>query len=187
MNLLKNGSIARLLARTALLKAALFTAALLAIAPQGAAVRAQDGFADHYLALYVTDNDPEKMNSALSIATNVSKFYGDKGEIVEVEIIAFAAGLHMLRSDTSPVADRLQSFSASMPNVSFVACGNTIDTMTRIEGEAPPIFDFSGHVVAGVARLMELDAAGYRTTAPRRRRPVRARPGFHPPICSPRR
>ena len=128
--------------------------------------RAEDGFADHYLALYVTDNDVDKMNSALSIATNVTKFYSERGEILEVEIIAFNAGLHMLRADTSPVAERLESFAGSMPNVSFVACGNTVDTMTRIEGKEPPIFDFSGHVVAGVARLMELDQMGYTIVKP---------------------
>ncbi len=106
------------------------------------------------------------MNSALSIATNVTKFYSERGEILEVEIIAFNSGLHMLREDTSPVGDRLESFVASMPNVSFVACGNTIDTMTRIEGAEPPIFDFSGQVVAGVARLMELDEMGYTIVKP---------------------
>jgi hypothetical protein len=154
--------IAKRTALYALLATALTT--VLIAAPSG--VPAQDGFADHYLALYVTDNDAEKMSSALSIATNVTKFYSEKGEILEVEIIAFSAGLHMLREDTSPVAERLQSFAASMPNVQFVACGNTIETMTRIEGQEPPIFDFSGHVVAGVARLMELDAAGYTIVKP---------------------
>ena len=87
-------------------------------------------------------------------------------EILEVEIIAFNAGLHMLREDTSPIAERLENFAASMPNVSFVACGNTIDTMSRIEGGEPPIFEFSGYVVAGVARLMELDQMGYTIVKP---------------------
>lgn len=150
--------------RTALLALLAALATALFAAPSGA--RAQDGFADHYLALYVTDNDPEKMNSALSIATNVSKYYSEKGEILEVEIIAFSAGLHMLREDTSPIAERLKNFNDSMPNVHFVACDNTVDTMTRIEGKEPPIFEFSGHVVAGVARLMELDQAGYTIVKP---------------------
>ena len=150
------------LART--LPRALALAILLFAVPVTAS--AQDGFADRYLALYVTDNDVDKMNSALSIATNVTKFYGERGEILEVEIIAFNSGLHMLRKDTSPVAGRLESFVASMPNVSFVACGNTIDTMTRIEGAEPPIFDFSAEVVAGVARLMELDEMGYTIIKP---------------------
>ena len=141
-------------------------AVLLLAVYQQTPAQAQDGFADHYLALYVTDNDPDKMNSALSIASNVSQFYSERGEILEVEIIAFNAGLHMLREDTSPIAERLENFAASMPNVSFVACGNTIDTMSRIEGGEPPIFEFSGYVVAGVARLMELDQMGYTIVKP---------------------
>src|SRR4029079_6909384 len=45
-----------------------------------------------------------------------------KGEEVDIQIIAFNAGLHMLRDDTSPVKPRLKSFKQGMPNVAFMAC-----------------------------------------------------------------
>src|SRR5437764_11887215 len=85
----------------------------------------------HRLALQVSDNDAEKMNAALNVAANVSKYYSDKGEEIEIQIVAFNAGLHMLRQDTSPVAPRLASFAKGMPNVRFVACQNTLDSMAR--------------------------------------------------------
>src|SRR3954452_25437788 len=84
--------------------------------------------APHRLVLQVSDNDAEKMNAALDVAVNVSKFYSEKGEEVEIQIVAFNAGLHMLRQDTSPVKSRVSNFAKSMPNVSFVACQNTIDS-----------------------------------------------------------
>src|SRR5690349_5109045 len=76
----------------------------------------------HKLALQISDNDPEKMNAVLNVAANVSKFYSDKGDEVDIEIVAFNAGLHMLRADTSPVKARLVSFKQGMPNVTFMAC-----------------------------------------------------------------
>lgn len=115
----------------------------------------------HRLALQVSDNDPEKMNAALNVAANVSKLYAEKGDDVEVQIVAFNAGLHMLRDDTSPVKERLGSFASSMPNVSFKACGNTIDAMARKEGKKPGIVTNAEVVPAGVVTLMELNKKGW--------------------------
>ncbi len=61
----------------------------------------------HKLALQISDNDPAKMNAVLNVAANVSKYYSDKGDEVDIQIVAFNAGLHMLRDDTSPVKPRL--------------------------------------------------------------------------------
>ena len=49
----------------------------------------------HKLALQISDNDPDKMNAVLNVAANVSKFYSDKGEEVDIKIAAFNAGLHI--------------------------------------------------------------------------------------------
>ena len=115
----------------------------------------------HKLALQVSDNDPEKMNAALNVAANVSKHYSQQGDDVEVQIVAFNAGLHMLRDDTSPVKERLGSFASSMPNVSFKACGNTIEAMARKEGKKPAIVSHAEIVPAGVVTLIELGKKGW--------------------------
>src|SRR5436309_3386277 len=109
-------------------------------------------FADgsHRLALQISDNDADKMNAVLNVAANVSKYYSDKGEEVEIQIVAFNAGLHMLREDTSPVKPRLASFAKSMTNVSFKACQNTIDSMAKREGKAVPIIGNAEQVDGGV-------------------------------------
>jgi len=120
----------------------------------------------HRLALQVSDNDAEKMNAALSVAANVSKYYSEKGEEVEIQIVAFNAGLHMLRLDTSPVKTRLASFAKSMPNVSFKACQNTIDSMARNEGKPIPILEGAEHVTAGVVTLIELGEKGWTIVRP---------------------
>jgi intracellular sulfur oxidation DsrE/DsrF family protein len=82
----------------------------------------------HKLALQISDNDADKMNAVLNVAANVSKFYSDKGEDIDIQIVAFNAGLHMLRDDTSPVKARLKSFKQGMPNASFMACESTLES-----------------------------------------------------------
>ena len=118
------------------------------------------------LALQISDNDPQKMNTVLNVAANVSRHYSDLGQEIEIEIVAFNAGLHMLRADTSPVADRIVNFAASMDNVKFDACMNTVDGMTKKEGKEPPLLEFANRVPAGVVTLMELDRAGWTIIRP---------------------
>ena len=120
----------------------------------------------HRLALQISDNDAAKMNAVLNVAANVSKYYSDKGEEVAIEIVAFNAGLHMLRDDTSPVKPRLKSFKQGMPNVAFMACENTLEAMTRNEGKEPPLVENASRVPAGVVTLMELAEKGWTIVRP---------------------
>ncbi len=120
----------------------------------------------HRLVLQVSDNDAEKMNAALNVAANVSRHYADVGDEVEIVIVAFNAGLHMLRSDTSPVKARIESFAPGMPNVSFEACGNTIESMKRRENKDIPILPVAKIVSAGVVTLIELSEKGWTIVRP---------------------
>jgi intracellular sulfur oxidation DsrE/DsrF family protein len=106
------------------------------------------------------------MNAVLNVAANVSKYYSDKGEDVDIQIVAFNAGLHMLREDTSPVKPRLKSFKEGMPNVSFMACENTLEAMTRNEGKEPPLVENAERVKAGVVTLIELGEKGWTIVRP---------------------
>lgn len=120
----------------------------------------------HKLALQISDDDPAKMNAVLNVAANVSKYYSDKGDEVEIQIVAFNAGLNMLRTDKSPVLERLKSFKQGMQNVSFDACENTLESMARKEGKEPPLVENATRVPAGVVTLMELGAKGWTIIRP---------------------
>jgi intracellular sulfur oxidation DsrE/DsrF family protein len=139
---------------------AIFAIAMLSLA--GAASAGEH----HKLALQISDNDPVKMNAVLNVAANVSSYYSEKGDEVEIQIVAFNAGLHMLREDTSPVKPRLKSFKQGMPNVSFLACENTLDSMARNEGKQPPLVENATKVKAGVVTLIELAEKGWTIVRP---------------------
>lgn len=120
----------------------------------------------HKLALQISDKDPEKMNAVLNVAANVSRYYSGKGEEVEIEIVAFNAGMHMLRDDTSPVKDRIVNSVKSLPNISFKACKNTMDAMERSEGKPVKLVPNIDVVEAGVTRLIELSESGWTLVRP---------------------
>lgn len=141
---------------------AVFT--ILILVASSSFVFAEDGV--HKLVLQISDNDPQKMNTVLNVAANVSRHYSALGEEVDIKIVAFNAGLHMLRPDTSPVKKRIKNYTLSMPNVKFQACDNTRMAMAKKSGKSVPLFEFAEVVPAGVVTIMELDVKGYTVVRP---------------------
>jgi intracellular sulfur oxidation DsrE/DsrF family protein len=140
----------------------LMTAALLSMA------FATTAFAEgktHRVAIQVDQNDPAVMNMVLNNATNVIEYYRGKSEDVDVEIVAYGPGMHMLRADTSPVADRIKHLK-EMGKVQFSACNNTKQNMEKTEGHAIQILPEATIVPAGVVRLMELQEQGWSYVRP---------------------
>jgi intracellular sulfur oxidation DsrE/DsrF family protein len=115
----------------------------------------------HRLAVQVNVNDPAVMNLVLNNVNNAAKHYGERGQKLEIEVVTFGPGLHMLRDDTSPVKARIKSMRETMPNLTFAACGNTLENMTKAEGKDIPIVPEAKVVKAGVVRLMELQERGW--------------------------
>ena len=116
---------------------------------------------EHRLALQVNVNDPAAMNLALNNVRNVADYYRARGESVEIEVVTYGPGLHMLRDDTSPVKDRIKSMSEAMPNVTFMACGNTQQNMKKTESKDIPLISQAKVVESGVVRLMDLQEKGW--------------------------
>ena len=113
------------------------------------------------VAIHVNDNDPKRMNLALNNAANIYKYYKSKGQEIEVRVVAYGPGLHMLREDTSPVKARIAQMALAQDGLTFAACGNTHKKMTKKEGKKPPIISEAKMVPSGVVELMELQTHGW--------------------------
>lgn len=135
-------------------------AALLGAAIAGQPAHAGDKKA-HHVAIQVNVNDPAVMNLALNNALNIARHYSAAGQEAEIEIVTYGPGLHLLRSDTSPVQSRIKSMSESMPNLTFAACNNTRMAMQKAEGKEVPLVSQAKVVPSGVVRLMELQEQGW--------------------------
>ena len=141
------------------------TIALISIAFASSALAAEK---PHRVAIQVDQNDPQVMNLALNNATNVIEHYRAKNEDVEVDIVTYGPGLHMLRSDTSPVQDRIKQLKDMVPagKIHFSVCNNTKQGMEKTEGKAISILPDATIVPSGVVRLMELQEQGWSYVRP---------------------
>ena len=144
----------------------LFTAAILsiALASPGLAADAKP----HHIAIQVDQSDPQVMNLALGNANNVIEYYRAKNEEVDIDIVAYGPGLHMLRADTSPVQDRVKRLKDMIfpGKIQFSACANTRQGMEKAEGHAIPILSDATIVPSGVVHLMELQEQGWSYVRP---------------------
>ena len=122
----------------------------------------------HRVAIQVDQNDPQVMNLALNNATNVIEYYRAKNEDVDVDIVTYGPGLHMLRADTSPVQDRIKHLKelAFPGKIQFSACNNTKQGMEKAEGHAISVLSDATIVPSGVVRLMELQEQGWSYVRP---------------------
>ena len=142
---------------------------LMAVPPTVVAMSARAADKMHRVALQISDDTPDKMNAVLNVAANLARYYTSRGEEVEIRIIAFNAGLNMLRTDRSPVLARLKTISESLPSVSFEACANTRENIARNEGKKPeeiPIYANARMVPSGVVSLIELNEQGWTIIRP---------------------
>ena len=121
---------------------------------------------EHRLILQVNANDPAAMNLALNNAANVTQYYKEIGEDVKIEVVTFGPGLHMLRDDTSPVKGRIEAMVLSTPQVSFKACGNTRQNMSKAENRSIPIMSQAEVVTSGLIHIMELEEQGWTYVKP---------------------
>lgn len=117
----------------------------------------------HRVAIHVDQNDPAVINLALNNASNIMDQYKSKGETVEIELVTYGPGLHMLRADTSTVQDRIkQIVKTSFPSsIKFSACGNTKEGMEKREEKSISLVSEAEIVPSGAVRLIELQEQGW--------------------------
>ena len=108
------------------------------------------------------------MNLALNNATNVIEYYRGRGEQADVDIVAYGPGLHMFRTDTSPVMERIKGMKdAAFPGIiRFSACGVTRRGMETKEGKPVALLSEASLVPSGVVHLMELQEKGWSYVRP---------------------
>lgn len=125
---------------------------------QGEAARAR---ATHRVALPINSEDAAVMKALLSTALHLTTHYEKRGEALSIEVVAYSAGVHIFRADTSPVRDLLVKLRSINAQVRLVVCEATRLGMERQEGRQVPLFDGVHLVPNGPAHLIELQEAGW--------------------------
>ncbi len=127
---------------------------------------ADAGSKTHKLLLHIDSDSEQVMNMVLGNAMNAKKYYDDRGETLQVEVVAYGPGISMLREDKSPVKTRIAEVKAAMPALALSMCNNSKMGAEKAEGH--PITPLPGVKVvpAGIARIMELEEQGYTYVKP---------------------
>jgi intracellular sulfur oxidation DsrE/DsrF family protein len=83
-------------------------------------------FAEHHLALQLSDSDPKKESIIISIVYNLLKVYDpDK---IAIEIVTFGPGINLLKADN---VNRQRIDSLVAQGVQFDICGNTLEGTSK--------------------------------------------------------
>jgi len=154
------------LARMKTIAAGAFGAVLVALSSVPAA--AQDKapiidkpFAEHHLALQLSDSDPKKQALTLSVAYNLLKYYGP--DRIAIEVVTFGPGIDLVRAG-SP--HRAEVDSLISQGVQFDVCMNTVETIERETGKPADLNPRAVKVVAGVAQILALTEKGFTLVRP---------------------
>ncbi|WP_375412164.1 hypothetical protein [uncultured Bradyrhizobium sp.] len=151
--------------RTGGLARAMIAALVLATAPIVAnaqpAPLPDKPFAEHRIALQLSDNDSRKEGLVISIANNLLKAYDP--DRIAIEVVTFGPGIDLLRSG-NPNRQRVESLIAQ--GVRFDVCLNTVDTIERETGKRPEIIPAAIPVQVGVGQILALTENGYTLVRP---------------------
>ncbi len=122
---------------------------------------AETGVKTHRVAMQVSTNDAGVFDLALNNAVNLAREYGEAAEEVEIEIVAYGPGLHMVRADTSPAKARIHSVTDSVPGIVLSACGKHHHCHGARGRARLELLPNVGVVRAGAVRLVTLQEAGW--------------------------
>jgi len=130
-------------------------------APSSAKPPSDKPFAEHFIALQLSDSDPKKERLVLSVASNLQKAYGQ--DKIAIEVVTFGPGIDLLR-DTNENRQLVDSLVSQ--GVRFDVCGNTLDTIERETGQRPKINPHAIEVQVGVGQILTLSESGYTVVRP---------------------
>jgi len=89
---------------------------------------------DKKILLHISTTDNKRVQAALDTAENLLQRSRDKHSQLDLEIVANAEGLNILRMG-SPYAKQIRSLTNNYSNVSFLACGIAKQTAALKEGK----------------------------------------------------
>ncbi len=115
----------------------------------------------HRLVIQVNKREEDVQDHILSNIVNLQKHYGMDN--IEIEVVAYGPGIWLV-TDKSAFVKRVESLM--MQNVTFTACGNTLDTVEANNGTRPALIDGVDETKTGIARIIALQEQGWSYLSP---------------------
>ncbi len=122
--------------------------------------------ADFRTVVEVDSADPAQMLSALSIVQEAGRYHVAHHESAEIRVIAVGEGVAMLRTDISPVSERITFIMRSLPIVSWYASAEDVAAVAASTGAPPSLMPGVTLVDRGAAEAERLQAEGWSLIRP---------------------
>lgn len=92
---------------------------------------ARTGAAPARVIVHVSSGQPQRLGEALDRVEQLMRMSDRKRLDLQLEIIANADGLDLLRLDTSPYAQRISTLVERYHNLSFLACNRAVERLQQ--------------------------------------------------------
>lgn len=153
----------------ALVFAALFTSQLapepsrlVLLDPEGKGTRAAlPGDEEMRIVFHVSGNDPDSNEDILREVETMLTDYEEQGKKLRIEIVAHGKGLAMLREKLSSQKQKIAELSQRFPNLTFVACMNTVKRLRVEQGVIVNLLPEAIPIRSGVAYVVKRQQEGW--------------------------
>jgi len=88
---------------------------------------------------HVTSANPQETRRTLDRIETLARAYANNGRALQIELVANAEGLPLVRADLSPAKDRVREIQRNHENVRFLACGKTMYRVRLSTGHDVPL------------------------------------------------
>lgn len=104
--------------------------------------------------LHVSSSEPAKLNYTLEQVSAIINKYSRHHMDFEIEVVAHASGIDLLRDDVSPYKKQIIDVMNRYQNVRFIACNNAIDRL-RLQGIEPRLIPRTQTGVTAVDQIVK--------------------------------
>ena len=91
------------------------------------------------IIVHLNTSNTAKFESALTTAEQLLQKYADSNMGTEIEVVANASAIKMLRAGHTPFASRVRDLQDQYFNLTFLACKDAIDHIVELEGSETEI------------------------------------------------
>lgn len=111
--------------------------------------------------VHVTGDDMNRASDLLDEVEGLLAAYKEEGRPLRVEVVSHGKGLALLREGLSTQKDRIRKLSREYPNLTFVACMNTIERLRVEKGIEVKLVPEADVTRAGIARVLKRRREGW--------------------------
>jgi intracellular sulfur oxidation DsrE/DsrF family protein len=113
------------------------------------------------IVFHVVNSSQTNGGELLNEVENVLKDYRSRNQKLRVEVVAHSKGLDLLRKKLSQNQDRIKQLADNYPNLTFVACRNTVNRIAVSEGIEVLLLPEAELTESGVAHVVQRQREGW--------------------------